>query len=247
MLQTQKGDCPVYHVYICDDENEILLQLKNRIHTELEALDIQAEYVLIQDSRELMERIGKETIDLLFLDIDMPYYSGMEIAKYISEKTPQTVLAFVTSHDALVYKTFAYKPFAFIRKSCMDEDLKEFSSRIAKELEHEKRDLVLSKGTQIYRIKIHDIIYLESEGNYINIVTANDTFRFRETMTSMEKELEPRGFIRCHKGYLANARYITRYSGNSLEIMGTDDRKQELPVGRSYEKDVKRKLIASLR
>lgn len=237
----------MYHVYICDDEKEILLQLKKQIHTELETLDIQAEYMLIQDSRELMERIGKENIDLLFLDIDMPYYSGMEIAKYVCEKIPETILVFVTSHDALVYKTFAYKPFAFVRKTCMDEDLKEFSSRIAKELEREKRELVLSKGTEIYRIKIHDIIYMESEGNYINIFTVNDALRFRETMTCMEDELKTKGFIRCHKGYLVNAKYITRYSGNSLQIQGTNGRTQELPVGRSYEKEVKHKLLASLR
>ena len=236
----------MYHVYICDDEKEILLQLKTRIHTELEKLDIQAKYLLVQDSRELMDRIGKENIDLLFLDIDMPYYNGMEIAKYVSEEKPETILVFVTSHDALVYKTFAYKPFAFIRKTCIDEDMKDFSSRIAKELEQEKRELLLSKGTEIYRIKIHDIIYMESEGNYINIVTENDTIKFRETMTNMEKKLETQGFIRCHKGYLVNAEYITRYSGNCLKIKGTKDGEQELPVGRSYEKDVKQKIIANV-
>lgn len=236
----------MYHVYICDDEKEILLQLKNRIHNELEKLDLQAEYLLVQDSRELMERLGKENIDLLFLDIDMPYYNGMEIAKYVSEEKPETILVFVTSHDALVYKTFAYKPFAFIRKTRMDEDMKDFSSRIAKALEQEKRELLLSKGTEIYRIKIHDIIYIESEGNYVNIVTENDTIKFRETMTNMEKKLETQGFIRCHKGYLVNAEYITRYSGNCLKIKGTKDGEQELPVGRSYEKDVKKKIIANV-
>ena len=237
----------MYQVYICDDEQEVLFQLKKRIHAEFDRLEIEADYMLIQDARELKERLKKDAIDILFLDIDMPYYSGMDLAGYINEQQLNIILVFVTSHDALVYKTFAYKPFAFIRKSYMDEDLEEFSSRIKKELEQEKRELLLSKGNEICKIRVNEIVYMESEGNYLNIVTLNQTMKFRETMTSMENELEMKGFIRCHKGYLVNPAYIGKYKGNSLEIKGAGNGVQEIPVGRSYEKEVKRKIIESMR
>lgn len=237
----------MYQVYICDDEQEVLLQLSEKIKRALELLEIDADYTLIHDARVLMEQIDKNSIDILFLDIDMPYHNGMDIAGYIKEQKLDIILVFVTSHDALVYRTFAYRPFAFLRKTCLDEDLAEFSQRIGKELEQKKSELMLTKGTELCKVKIKDIVYMESEGNYINIVTTDNTFRFRETMTFMETELAPKGFIRCHKGYLVNPDYIETYRTNSLAIRGAGNGAMELPVGRSYEKEVRRKIIESIR
>ena len=237
----------MYQIYVCDDEQEVLVRLSEKIKKELKRLELEADYTLIQDSRVLMEKLGQKNIDILFLDIDMPYHDGMDIAGYINEHNLDIILVFVTSHDALVYKTFAYKPFAFIRKTCLDEDLTEFSSRITKELEQKKSELILTKGTELCRIRINDIVYMESEGNYMNIITVDNTFKFRETMTSMENELASKGFIRCHKGYLVNPDYIEKYQTNSLEIKGAGNGVQEIPIGRSYEKEVKRKIIESIR
>ena len=237
----------MYQVYICDDEQEVLIQLREKIRKVLDKLELKADYTLLQDSRVLMDQLGQNHIDILFLDIDMPYHNGMDIAGYINEQQLDIILVFVTSYDALVYKTFAYKPFAFIRKTCLDEDLAEFSSRIAKELEQKKSELILTKGSELCRIRVSDIVYMESEGNYMNIVTTDNTFKFRETMTSMENELASKGFIRCHKGYLVNPDYIEKYQTNSLEIKGAGNGVQEIPIGRSYEKEVKRKIIESIR
>ena len=60
-------------------------------------------------------------------------------------------------------------------------------------------------------------------------------------------ELAPKGFIRCHKGYLVNPDYIETYKTNSLAIRGAGNGAMELPVGRSYEKEVRRKIIESIR
>ena len=237
----------MYHICICDDEQEVLLQLSEKIKKELEKLEIEAEYTLIHDSRVLMEQVGKNSIDILFLDIDMPYHNGMDIAGYINEQKLDIILVFVTSYDALVYKTFAYSPFAFIRKTCLGEDLAEFSTRIGKELEQKKSELILTKGMEICRIRIKDIVYMESEGNYMNIITIDNIFKFRETMTFMENELASKGFIRCHKGYMVNSDYVETYKTNSLAIKGAENGVQEIPVGRSYEKEVRRKIIESIR
>ena len=237
----------MYQIYICDDEQEVLLQLSEKIKIELERLALEADYTLIQDSRVLMDQLEQNHIDILFLDIDMPYHNGMDIAGYINERKLDIILVFVTSHDALVYRTFAYRPFAFLRKTCLDEDLAEFSQRIGKELEQKKSELILTKGMEICRIRIKDIVYMESEGNYMNIITTDNTFKFRETMTFMENELASKGFIRCHKGYMVNSDYVETYKTNSLAIKGAENGVQEIPVGRSYEKEVRRKIIESIR
>lgn len=236
----------MYHVAICDDESKIL----NDIHVKIEACfqeqEITAEYFCTEDSKKMMEHLQKKKTDVLFLDIDMPHISGMDIAAYLNENKLNTILVFVTSQDALVYKTFAYRPFGFIRKTHIDEELTELTERIRYELNDRKQDLILSKGQELSRILIHDIFYIESEGNYLNVYTKNDTIRTRETMTNMEKELCSKGFIRCHKGYLINAEHIEKLRSTEIDLQ-CEDVSKTVPVGRSYEKEVRQKIMEFMR
>ena len=159
----------MYHIAICDDESKILNDIYVKIETCFNEQEIEAKYFCTDDSHKMMEHLQKEKTDVLFLDIDMPYFSGMDIAAYLNEKKLNTILVFVTSQDALVYKTFVYRPFGFIRKTHIDDELKELVERIKNELNDRKQELVISKGQELTRIIIHDIMYIESQGNYLII------------------------------------------------------------------------------
>lgn len=236
----------MYQIAICDDESKIL----NDIHTKIAACfkeqDIPAEYFCTDDSKKMMEQLQQEKVDVLFLDIDMPYFSGMDIAAYLNENRLNTILVFVTSQDALVYQTFTYRPFGFIRKTHIDEELQELVKRINKELNDRKQDLVVSKGQELIRILLQDILYIESEGNYLNFYMKNDTLKIRETMTNMEKELCHKGFIRCHKGYLINGEHIGKLRSGEVDLQ-CNSATVSVPVGRSYEKDVRKKIMELMR
>ena len=235
-----------YRIAICDDESQILKDIHTKIENYFHTEEIPAEYFCTDDSKKMMEYLKTEKVDVLFLDIDMPYFSGMDIATYINEKKLQTILVFITSHDALVYQTFAYRPFGFIRKTHMEVELFELIGRIKKELNDRRQDFVITKGQELIRIFIQDITYIESEGNYLNIYTRNDTLKIRETMTNIEKELSSKGFIRCHKGYLINARYIEKLKSMEIDLQYEGVWKT-VPVGRSYEKEVRKQVLASMR
>lgn len=236
----------MHHVVICDDEKEILNDIYRKVRTCFDENNMSAKYTCIDDARELMECIGRERIDILFLDIDMPYYSGMDIAGYVNEQEWKTILIFVTSHDALVYQTFAYRPFGFIRKTHMDEELDELAKRVHKELLENQQELVIQKGQELSRILLNDIIYIEAEGNYLVLQLRNDKLRIRETMTNIENKLYGKGFIRCHKGYLVNAGYIEKLKSTEIQLkLGNEN--MALPIGRSYEKDVRKRILEILR
>ena len=236
----------MYHVVICDDEKEILNDIYKKVRTCFNENNMSAKYACIDDARELMECIRRERIDILFLDIDMPYYSGMDIAGYINEQEWKTILIFVTSHDALVYQTFAYRPFGFIRKTHIDEELDELAKRVHKELLENQQELVIQKGQELSRILLNDIIYIEAEGNYLVLQLRNDKLRIRETMTNIENRLYGKGSIRCHKGYLVNAGYIERLKSTEIQLkLGNES--MALPIGRSYEKDVRKRILEILR
>lgn len=251
----------MYHIVLCDDEKEILEELLGKVRKCFETRGIPAQYDCIADARALMERLPRERIDVLFLDIDMPYYSGMDIAGVVHAQNRDTLLVFVTSHDALVYQTFAYRPFGFIRKTHLDKELDALGERICRELLENTRELTVRNGRELVRVLLKDIVYMESEGNYLLLrLRASSSgaagaclpedgeglLRIRETMGDMEDALGGKGFIRCHKGYLINGAYIERLGSGELALWDGAQRFL-LPVGRSYEKEVRRKVTELLR
>lgn len=237
----------MYHIIICDDEPEICLNIKTKLQTNLNLKNLPADYILFNDSRELMQAITTTPIDILFLDLDMPYFTGMDIARTLISHNRTPILIFVTSHDTLVYQTFEYKPFAFIRKSHFDHEIIDVVNRIDQELSVKKQELILTKGSELFKLKINNIIYIESKGNYINLITTNETIKHRDTMSNIENELNIKGFIRCHKGYLINPNYIVKYKINEIELQCNDNTTTLIPIGRSYEKDVRKKILESMR
>lgn len=106
----------MYRVVICDDEKTILPRLQKQIADAFAKCRIEADYMLLDDSLVLRDKLQEDCMDILFVDIDMPCYSGMDIASYINAQNLNIILIFVTSQEMLVYKSFAYKPFAFVRK-----------------------------------------------------------------------------------------------------------------------------------
>lgn len=236
----------MYRIAVCDDEKQILNDICTRVKVCFAKKDLKAEYLCFDDARELMELLGREFIDILFLDIDMPYFSGMDIAGFVLEQNIKSIVVFVTSHDALVYQSFAYKPFGFLRKTHIDEELPDLTERIKKELLERQQQLTIVRGQEITRILLKDIVYIESEGNYLDIFTKKDTIRIRETMVNMERKLQGKGFIRCHKGYLVNSEFIVKICAAEVKVQYCDSDKV-IPIGRSYEKDLRKKILEFIR
>ena len=110
----------------------------------------------------------------------------------------------------------------------------------------ERKKLWLPKGREIIRISINSIVFVESFGNYLNIRIDKEEIRIRETLTSIENELKHKGFIRCHKGYLVNSRFISKRGQGQMEIL-VGDSLYDIPIGRSYEKDVRKAIMEQLR
>lgn len=233
----------MYTIVVCDDEKEILNYILQKVEAGFEQSVFSVNCMAVSDARELVALLQNEPVDIIFLDIDMPFFSGLDIAKMITEKGLKTLLVFVTSYDALVYQTFAYRPFAFIRKSFFQEEIGDIIKRLEQELLSWREELVLQKAQEIVRILVEDIYYIEASGNYIDIYTKNGIERYRMTLANMENELKGRSFLRCHKGYLVNIRHINRMKNNEIEL--TDGSK--LPVGRNYEKEVRQAILMSMR
>ncbi len=233
----------MHKIAICDDEIKILNDISWKIKSECVKQDIKAECISFSDSKELLSYMDNNVIDVLFLDIDMPLFTGMDIGRFIVDKGYKTRIIFVTSYDALVYQTFEYRPFGFIRKTFFDEEIGGVIQRLRDELLASGREIIIKKGNEIVKIPLENIYYIESEGNYINVYMTNGVEKYRETLGNIESELRNKGFVRCHKGYLINSVHINKVHSNELELVNG----VRIPVGRSYDKAVKRTILELMR
>lgn len=228
---------------VCDDEEGILDYMSEKIKAELGRLNAETELFSASDPFVLLERVKTEPPDVLFLDIDMPKLGGMDIARYITENNIGTLLVFVTSHDALVYESFQYRPFAFVRKSCFDNEIGAVLERLTAELQKSGDSFSFKTGSGLFRIKLCDILYFESDGNYIELHSTDDTYKFRGTIASVESELTGKSFIRIHKGFIVNLSHVFALRGDDLKLDSGDI----LPIGRSNKETIKRALMRYMR
>lgn len=230
------------NVAICDDEKKVLDDIYMRIKEIFDYDDISANFFVTSESNKLLEKIKKDPFDIIFLDIDMPRFSGMDIGDFLCSNKIDTILVFVTSHDELVFESFKYHPFGFIRKNHFDEEivpiLKEACQNILK-----MSDIITVKSNgNLININAKNILYIEGQSNYVNFHVNDKEYKVRDTLINLEKKL-PDDFIRVHKGFIVNLAFI--FSLNKNEILL--DNKEIIPVGRSYSEDVRVEILKYMR
>lgn len=222
-------------IYICDDEPKILSDISSRVKTALpEALVW--EFI---SGNALMEALAENNCDILLLDIDMPEISGLDIASGLTALTKKPLLIFVTSHDELVYDSLQFHPFGFVRKSCMDNELPRILMDCVTELNGREKHFCFHTANADAKLQLDEILYFESEGNYLKLFAKNKEYRFRDTLSAVENTLTDSGFVRIHKGFLVNQAAVKMLFSDQAQL--TDGTK--LPIGRSYADTAKKQLM----
>ncbi len=196
-------------ISICDDDREFLSSFAKVLEREFVAAGgARAFYIgpCFDNGRDVLSYLESRPLDALFLDVRMPDISGFEVAREIGKLHPGVLIVFVTAYDESVFEAFDYSPFAFLRKAHADEDLPKIVSRLISKI---------GKGERVMRFKepaaeidVGDILFFESERNYFYAVTKDGgRYKKRGTISSLERELAPLGFVRIHAGYLVNMNY----------------------------------------
>lgn len=230
-------------IAVCDDETRVLEDLSAQITQAFTETGCAAEIFKTTDSFALLAHMKANPIDALFLDIDMPRLGGMDIAQALLDEGSRTLLVFVTHHDALVYQSFQYHPFGFIRKSHFEEEIPAVAASIARELQKKCAFFTFKSGDRFCRVPLSDILYFESESNYLRLHCTDSVYRFRGTLSALEQELGAGGFIRTHKGFLVNQQHIFAIRGEEIQLVGGE----MLPIGRTNRDSIKQAILRYMR
>lgn len=198
-------------VAIVDNEKAIINEICNLIES---SNDMKCIIETFEHSIKFFQKINNILCNIVFLDIDMPEMNGFDIAKILNNIRPDITIIFVSSFENFVFESFEYHPFRFVRKSNLKEDIDSALNAYQREIER-KKDVYFFKTNEAERsVKTSDIMYFESMGHDIFIYTVDGNFKIKRerdrnmTVKFITEKFENKGFIRVHKSFLVNYRYI---------------------------------------
>jgi len=221
-------------VFFCDDEPGMLSVLAEKVQEYLPESKAEG----FTDGISLLKALQKKDCDILLLDIDMPEMNGLDVAKCLEGLRVKPFLIFVTSHDELVYDSFHYHPFGFIRKSHLEEELEKVLKDCCLEMANREKHFCFHSASADVRLDLQDILYFEADGNYLKVFTKEACYRFRETLLAVENALSMDGFVRVHKGFLINQAAVRMIGRGDVELINGS----HIPFGRMYLEAAKKRL-----
>jgi DNA-binding LytR/AlgR family response regulator len=191
----------------------------------------------------LFDFLQQNQVDFIFLDIEMPNLSGIDFLKCL--KDPPFVIITSANRDYAIdgYELnvvdYILKPLTMERLVRAVNKAVEAVSLKAKNLPETSDDefIFLKENKKYIRVKIDEILYIESIKDYTKVVTEGKTIVTRMNISAFEKMLDPAEFIRVHRSYIISRKHIDAYTATSVEIGSV-----EIPVGRLYRDEAVRRL-----
>lgn len=202
-------------------------------------LELQATF---KDAILAMDWLRQNSTDLMFLDIHLPKLKGMTFLKTITD--PPKVIITTAYHQYAVegfelnVTDYLLKPFEFERflsavnkvKTAAKEEMQ------INENKEQKDSIFLNVQKKKVRILFDEIVYIESQREYIKIVTTKKEFISKMSTHEIESLLPPNLFKRIHRSFIISVNKIDSYTNEAVELNGIS-----IPVGRAY-RDVIEKL-----
>jgi DNA-binding LytR/AlgR family response regulator len=184
------------------------------------------------------ELINKLHPDVIFVDIEMPDISGLELVKMSRNKS--IVPIFITSHPEFAVESYEMEAFDYLIKPLSAERFARCASRLwdffqlrdkafAFDKEQETDFIIIKQGYEKHRLRLQDILYLEAMKDYTRIMVAGKQYLVLVPFINMLGKLPAEKFARIHRSYIVNLDKITEVRGNKIFIVTT-----ELPIGKLY-------------
>lgn len=229
-------------VIIVDDEYPARKELRYFIENYTD-MNIMGEF---DNGLDVLNFIQENTLDAIFLDINIPKLDGMLLAKTIDKFEKRPKIIFITAYDNYAVEAFDLEIFDYILKPYSDERiismlhrLKDTSDKKNNEdkAEYQKmrNKISLWKDDKIHIVDVNDIYYCEARERYTHIFTKDEEYEIREGISEVEKTINHNIFFRSHRSYLVNLEKIEEIIPwfNNTYILKLNKGKYEITVSRS--------------
>jgi DNA-binding LytR/AlgR family response regulator len=222
------------------DDNQLARMGMKQLVAQVQILELVAE---CSDAMQAYNYLNSEQIDLLFLDIEMPGMTGIELTKKLGNKKP--LIIFTTAKPDYAVEAFELnvvdyivKPVTTARFLQAVEKAKEAFDSNKQEVKIEAQEFVFVKDNGVLKkINVDDILYLEAMGDYVKVHTLQKFHVLHSTLKSIEEKLPLNKFLRIHRSYIVSLQKIDFIQDGVISIG-----KASIPVAETYKSSLNKRL-----
>lgn len=190
------------------------------------------------DAIEAIEYLTDNTVDLIFLDLNMPKLQGFEFLRTLPNPPRIIVTTAYKEHALEGYELniadYLLKPFSFerflkaVNKACATNS-KTQSNEKSEAGETKQERIFLRSSNKYIQVSLDDILFVEASGNYIKVVLKEEVITLRGTVSSLMEHIPTDGFIQVHRSFMVAQRHIKSIEGNQIIID-----KYTVPIGKLF-------------
>ena len=223
--------------YLIVDDEPLARKLMASHMAKIEGLESAGEF---SDAIQLSNYLREHTVDLIFLDIQMPEVTGLQFIGTL--KNPPAIILttafreFAPEAFELDVLDYLLKPISFDR---LLKAVNKFFDRKANShnainstAEEKELFIYLKADRKIHKISLADILYTESLDDYVKVYLKDKVIITRENISTLEQKLAPYHFVRIHRSFIVSTKRITSFSAEGLNID-----KKFLPFGRAFKQE----------
>ena len=210
--------------YIIVDDESVAHDIIRKYCSMLPSMQIMQD---CYDAFEAIEYLNNNSVDLIFLDLNMPKLKGFEFLKTLPDQ-PKVIVT--TAHKEYALEgyelnivDYLLKPFSFerflkaINKACTD------TSKTVTITQNEVSDpkpgrIFLRSNNKYIQVVLDDILFVEASGNYIKIVLKEEIITIRGKLSSIMELIPAEGFVQVHRSFMVVQKHIRSIEGNQIFI-----------------------------
>jgi len=192
----------------------------------------------LASSQEALLWLSENQVDLLFLDMEMPEISGLQLLRALSYK-PEVII--ISSNPNYAVEAFEFSVTDYLLKPIKDyaRFLQAVNKVSAKQKPQKKEtkdidgNLFVRIDSLLLKLNLDDVFWIEASGDYIKIQTTEKNHIVYSTLKKIEEKLPPQKFVRVHRSFIINISKISNIDPNNLEI-----NKKIIPISSTYKEEL---------
>ena len=229
-------------IFLCDDNEQTLDFYKEKLLELAKKHKQELEVRKFKSGEELLfkfEDVG-DTVDAVFLDIHMPKMNGVEVAEKLREQKFGGEIIFLTVSEEHFLPAFDVRAFNYIVKNqTTNKRFEKIFLKIIDAVTEKDRESILLSGSGAHRkIELDTIHYFEVRKRIVTVYYKNEKFEFFATMEKLENQLRGKGFFKANRAYLVSLNSVKSSTYDILYLKNG----HEIPIGRTYRKEVRQYL-----
>lgn len=215
------------------DDEELARKLIESHIKKLDFLELMGSF---ENPLDALTVFKKETIAIVFLDIQMPQIKGTDFAKMIPVSTK---IIFTTAYSDYAIEGFELSALDYLLKPISFERFLKAVQKVKTENKVINDFITVKSGYDLFKVKIEDITHIESDSEYVVFYANGKKIMSHQSLKSLEKTLDPTRFIRVHRSFIVNKSKVTGLKGRDLMLSNLI-----IPVSDSYYEKVKQELFS---